>query len=105
MNQSRINDRSRQAISLSLRLYVLGNTQKSNLAIDNLKYICETHLPGMYSLDIYDVLKNPKMIEEDNVLATPLLIKLSPGPQVRIIGDFSNSERVLQGLGYHANKP
>ncbi|ACF12547.1 KaiB domain protein [Chloroherpeton thalassium ATCC 35110] len=104
MNDKNGSGASAQSTSIALRLYVLGDSVKTNVAINNLKQICEAHFPGMYQLEIYDVLENPQLLENDNVLATPLLIKLSPEPKMRIIGDFSDSQRVLQGLGYNPDK-
>lgn len=81
-----------------LRLYITGKTPKSERAIANLKEICEKELNGLYELSIIDVLENPQLAENEKILATPTLIKDLPPPLKRIIGDLSNSEKVLLGL-------
>ncbi len=81
-----------------LRLYVTGRTPKSERAISNLKEICERDLKGLYELQIIDVLERPQLAENEKILATPTLVKDLPPPLKRIIGDLSNSERVLLGL-------
>jgi len=81
-----------------LRLYVTGKTPKAERAIANLKEIFEKELEGLYRLSIIDVLENPQLAENEKILATPTLIKDLPLPLKRIIGDFSNSEKVLLGL-------
>jgi len=81
-----------------LRLYITGKTPKSERAIANLKEICEKELKGLYELQIIDVLESPQLAEDEKILATPTLIKDLPPPLKRIIGDLSNSERVLLGL-------
>lgn len=81
-----------------LRLYITGKTPKSERAIANLREICERDLKGLYELQIIDVLENPQLAENEKILATPTLIKDLPPPLRRIIGDLSNSEKVLIGL-------
>jgi circadian clock protein KaiB len=81
-----------------LRLYITGKTPKSERAIANLKEICEKELEGLYGLSIIDVLENPQLAEDEKILATPTLIKDLPPPLKRIIGDLSNSDKVLLGL-------
>lgn len=81
-----------------LRLYITGKTPKSERAIANLKKICESELEGLYELQIIDVLESPQLAEDEKILATPTLIKDLPPPLKRIIGDLSNSEKVLLGL-------
>ena len=81
-----------------LRLYVTGKTPKSERAVANLKEICERDLEGLYELEIIDVLEQPQLAEDEKILATPTLIKDLPPPLKRIIGDLSNSEKVLLGL-------
>ncbi len=81
-----------------LRLYVTGKTPKSERAIANLKEICEKEMEGLYELQVIDVLESPQLAENEKILATPTLIKDLPPPLKRIIGDLSNSERVLLGL-------
>jgi len=81
-----------------LRLYITGKTPKSERAIANLKEICEKELEGLYELQIIDVLESPQLAEDEKILATPTLIKDLPPPLKRIIGDLSNSDKVLLGL-------
>jgi circadian clock protein KaiB len=79
-------------------LYVTGRTPRSERAIDNLRRICEQELHDQYRLTIVDVLEEPQMAEREKILATPTLIKELPPPLRRIIGDLSDSGRVLAGL-------
>jgi circadian clock protein KaiB len=82
----------------SLRLYVAGQTPKSLSAIRNLNYICETHLAGRYTIEVIDLRLNPQLAAGDQILALPALIRWLPSPLTKIIGDLSNTERVLVGL-------
>jgi len=82
----------------NLRLYITGKTSRSERAIANLKKICEKDLQDRYVLQIIDVLESPQLAEDEKILATPTLIKDLPPPLKRIIGDLSNSEKVLLGL-------
>jgi circadian clock protein KaiB len=81
-----------------LKLYVTGITPQSILAIDNIKVICESHLKGRYSLEVIDLYKNPNLAKGEQIIAAPTLIKKLPLPLRRIIGNMSNTERVLVGL-------
>ncbi len=81
-----------------LRLYVAGQTPKSLTAFSNLKKICEEHLEGKYRIEIIDLLENPKLAAGDQILAIPTLVRKLPEPVRKIIGDLSNTERVLIGL-------
>ena len=81
-----------------LRLYVAGQTQKSVAAFANLKRICEEHLAGQYTIEVIDLLKNPKLASGDQIVAVPTLVRNLPEPVRKIIGDLSNTERVLVGL-------
>ncbi len=81
-----------------LRLYVAGQTAKSITAFANLKKICEEHLQGKYHIEIVDLLKNPQLARGDQILAIPTLVRKLPEPIKKIIGDLSNTERVLVGL-------
>lgn len=81
-----------------LRLYVAGRTPKSTLAFKNLKQICEQHLLGCYEIEIIDLLENPQLAQGDQILAIPTLVRRLPEPIKKIIGDLSNTERVLVGL-------
>ena len=81
-----------------LRLYVAGQTPKSLQAFANLKKICEEHLAGRYRIEVIDLLKNPQLAKGDQILALPTLVRKLPEPVRKIIGDLSNTERVLVGL-------
>ena len=81
-----------------LRLYVAGQTPKSITAFANLKKLCEEHLAGKYRIEIIDLLKNPQLAEGDQILAIPTLVRKLPPPLKKIIGDLSNTERVIVGL-------
>lgn len=81
-----------------LRLYVAGQTPKSMTAFANLKQICEEHLAGQYKIEVVDLLENPKLARGDQILAIPTLVRKLPEPVRKIIGDLSNTERVLIGL-------
>jgi circadian clock protein KaiB len=80
-------------------IYITGNTPKSDLALANLKRICDTYLNGQVDLTIIDVLEQPHLAEEARILATPTLLKVSPPPIRKVIGDLTNIEQVLLGLG------
>ena len=81
-----------------LRLYVAGQTPKSLAAFANLKKICEEHLEGKYHIEVVDLLKNPQLAQGDQILAIPTLVRKLPPPIKKIIGDLSNTLRVLVGL-------
>jgi len=81
-----------------LRLYVAGQTPKALSAFANLKKICEGQLKGRYSIEVIDLLINPKLGRRDQILALPTLVRKLPEPVIKIIGDLSNTEKVLVGL-------
>ena len=81
-----------------LRLYVAGQTPKCMTAFANLKRICAEHLEGKYHIEVVDLLKDPKLAHGDQILAIPTLVRKLPEPMRKIIGDLSNTERVLVGL-------
>ncbi|MBE0559015.1 MAG: circadian clock protein KaiB [Proteobacteria bacterium] len=81
-----------------LRLYVAGQTPRAVAAFDNLQKICEEHLAGVYEIEVIDLLKNPQLARDDQILAVPTLVRKLPTPIKKIIGDLSDSERVLVGL-------
>jgi circadian clock protein KaiB len=81
-----------------LRLYVAGQTPKSLTAFANLKKLCEQHVPGRYQIEIIDLLEHPQLAAGDQILAIPTLVRQLPPPLKKIIGDLSNTERVLVGL-------
>ncbi|MEA2125553.1 MAG: circadian clock protein KaiB [Solirubrobacteraceae bacterium] len=81
-----------------LRLYVAGQSAKSLEAFANLKTFCEEHLAGSHEIEIVDLIEDPSLAEADDVLAIPTLVRRQPEPRRKIIGDLSNTERVLTGL-------
>ncbi len=81
-----------------LKLYVAGKTGRSETALQNLELICEEHLKGKYDLEIIDLLEKPQLAKGDQIFAIPTLIKKVPKPVRKIIGDLSDTERVLVGL-------
>lgn len=81
-----------------LRLYVAGQTPKSLTAFANLKKLCEEHLAGRYRIEIIDLLEHPQLAAGDQIIAIPTLVRQLPPPLKKIIGDLSNTERVLVGL-------
>lgn len=81
-----------------LRLYVAGQTPRAVTAYANLKKICDEHLACRYRIEVIDLLKNPKLARGDQILAVPTLVRMLPVPMRKIIGDLSNTERVLVGL-------
>jgi circadian clock protein KaiB len=85
-----------------LRLYVAGQTPKSLTAFSNLKEICESHLKGRYEIEVIDLLEQPHLSRGDQILAIPTLVRQLPHPVRKIIGDLSNTERVLVGLDLRA---
>jgi circadian clock protein KaiB len=82
-----------------LKLYIMGDTANSQSAIKNLNGILEKEFKDLYTLEIIDVLKRPDLAEQDKILATPALMKISPEPAKKIIGDLSDWEKVRLGLG------
>ena len=81
-----------------LRLYVAGQTSRSLAAFANLKKICEEHLAGRYRIEVVDLVKNPQLAQGDQILAIPTLVRKLPEPIKKIIGDLSDTLRVLVGL-------
>lgn len=90
---------SAENVEYVLRLFVTGASPNSARAIANLKEICEAHLQGRYSLEIIDVYQQAALAREEQLVALPLLIKKLPLPERRLIGDMSNTVKVLKGLG------
>lgn len=82
----------------NLRLYVAGTTPKSVAAIANLRKFCEEHLAGRYTIEVVDLLENPKLARGDQIIAIPTLVRKLPTPMRKIIGDLSDRERVLVGF-------
>ncbi len=81
-----------------LKLYIAGQTPRSMAALANLKKLSEEHLAGRYKIEVIDLLENPQLAKGDQILAVPTLVKDVPPPLRKIIGDLSNTERVLVGL-------
>ena len=82
----------------ALFLYIAGNTQKTSTAVSNLKIICEDRLKDNYRIEVIDLLKNPQLARSEQIVAVPTLVRKSPLPKKSIIGDLSNTDRVLVGL-------
>lgn len=81
-----------------LRLFVTGQTTRSIKSVENLKQLCEKYLKGRYELEVIDIYQQPAMASENQIIAAPTLIKKLPLPLRRLVGDFSNQDRVLLGL-------
>ena len=88
----------KQKESWDLRLYVAGQTPKSIVALANLRKICAEHLPDEYHIEVIDLVRNPQLARQHQILAIPTLVRSLPAPIKKIIGDLSNTERVLLGL-------
>jgi circadian clock protein KaiB len=82
----------------NLRLYVAGQTPKSIAALANLRRICDEHMAGQYDVEVIDLMESPHLAQKDQIVAIPTLVRQLPEPLKRIIGDLSNTERVLIGL-------
>ncbi len=95
---------TKESNNWDLRLYVAGQTSKSVLALTNLKKICEEHLGSKYSIEVIDLSKNPQLAKGDQILAVPTLVRKLPPPLRKIIGDLSNTEKVLVGLDIASRK-
>jgi len=91
------NNKSIEAV-YQLRLYIAGASPNSNRAINNIRIFCEENLKGRYELEIIDIYQQPQIASKDQVIALPLLIKSSPPPLKRLIGDMSDTARVIKGL-------
>ena len=105
METSNSHDRARRGSkTYELRLYVAGQTPKSLAAFANLKKICEERLPAQYHIEMIDLLKKPQLASGDQILAIPTLVRKLPKPIKKIIGDLSNTERVLAGLDLREEK-
>jgi circadian clock protein KaiB len=87
-----------QPTEWELRLYVAGQSARSVAAFANLKKLCEAHLAGKYRIEVIDLLKNPQLSRDDQIVAIPTLVRSLPTPIRKIIGDLSNRERTLVGL-------
>jgi circadian clock protein KaiB len=92
-------------LKFELELFVVGRSAKAEAAISNLRALCETFLKGRYDITVIDVLEDPMAAERANVIATPLLIRNSPRPRRRIVGDLSMTNVLLHGLGIEVDRP
>lgn len=88
-----------------LRLYVAGQSPKSLRAFANLKEMCEEHLAGRYEIEVIDLIEHPELARNDDILAIPTLVRHLPAPLRKIIGDLSDTERVLVGLRLQPPRP
>lgn len=86
-------------VTYILQLFITGATPNSLRAVANIKQICEEHLKDIYSLEIVDVYQQPSTAQKEQLVALPLLVKRQPVPERRFIGDLSDTEKVLKGLG------
>ena len=105
-NQTNIKESKKNKLAKDkwiLRLYVAGQTPKSIAAFNNLKKICEEQLKGKYTIEVIDLLENPQLSRDDQILAVPTLVRKLPVPVRKIIGDLSNTEKVLIGLNIKLN--
>ena len=91
--------------TFALKLYVAGRTPKAVRAFANLRKICDEHLDGRYSIEVIDLVENPQLGRGDQILALPTLVRHLPTPIKKIIGDLSNTERVLVGLDLRPRRP
>lgn len=89
----------KEDVNYVLQLFITGATPNSIRAVENIKQICEDHLKGRYSLEIIDVYQQPVIAQQEQLIALPLLIKRHPLPERRMIGDLSDTTKVLKGLG------
>jgi len=87
-----------------LRLYVTGRSPKSVRAIENLERACEQHLEGHYQIEVVDLLENPQLAADDQILAVPTLVRKVPPPIRKIVGDLSDTDRLLTGLQLRPRK-
>jgi circadian clock protein KaiB len=97
--QEYLNVKEQDESFYALRLFVAGTSVVSVRAINNLKDILEQNLKGRYDLDIIDVYQQPALAQEENITAVPLLVKSSPTPKRLLVGDMSDTQKVLRGLG------
>jgi circadian clock protein KaiB len=89
----------------NLRLYVAGQSAKCVAAVRNLNAFCEKHLAGRYRIEVIDLLENPKLARDDQILAIPTLVRKVPEPLRKIVGDLSNTERMLVGFDLRPASP
>ena len=87
-----------------LRLYITGSTPKSTRAVHNLMKICQEHLTGRYELEVIDIYQQPALAYSDDIIAVPTLLKMRPVPVRKLLGDLSNEQQLVIGLGLHPNR-
>ena len=88
----------------NLRLYVAGQSTKCMAAVRNLNAFCEQHLAGRYRIEVVDLLQNPRLARDDQILAIPTLVRKVPEPLRKIVGDLSNTEKMLVGFDLRAGR-
>lgn len=98
-----MNTNNKRSDKLILRLFIAGKTLRCITAPNNLKLICEESMKGKYKIEVIDILKNPKLAKENQILAIPTLVRKLPLPRKNIIGDLSDRELVIAGLNYRTN--
>lgn len=96
--KSKTRIKKRDALQYILRLYITGQTPRSLQSIENLRGLCEKYLKGKFDLEIIDIYQQPALAAEGQIIAAPTLIKAMPLPLRRLVGDFSDQERVVLGL-------
>ena len=89
----------------TLRLYVAGQSAKCTAAVRNLNRFCEEHLAGRYRIEVIDLLENPRLARDDQILAIPTLVRKLPEPLRKIVGDLSSTERMMVGLNLRKEDP
>jgi circadian clock protein KaiB len=104
MEEQLMIDHATSQAEYSLRLYIAGQTARSIVALNNLRRICDEHLGGRYEIEVIDLLREPQLAKGDQILAIPTLVRKVPAPLRKIIGDLSNTERVLVGLDLRGPK-
>jgi circadian clock protein KaiB len=97
-NKSAGKERERVLRRYILRLYITGQTPRSQQSVENLRALCDKHLPGQFDLEVIDIYQQPAMAAAGQIIAAPTLIKSMPLPLRRLVGDFSDQERVILGL-------
>jgi circadian clock protein KaiB len=99
-----VKEKGRVQKEWELKIYVAGETEKSRVAIENLRKVCEEHLKGAYHIEVVDLVKNPQLAAEDQIFAVPTVIRKLPEPIKKLIGDLSATEKVLVGLDIKPKK-
>ena len=100
-----VKSREAPAADWRLCLYIAGPTPKSSAAFRNLEQICEEHLRGRYHIEVIDLMMNPQIARDHQIVAVPTVVRTRPSPIRKIIGDLSNTERVLTGLELQSRDP